>query len=41
MFDKLGRELLKLLSSEKDEIEEQMGRDKLKCIINVADGVKN
>jgi hypothetical protein len=34
----LGSELLKTMTTEKDDIEEQMGSDKLKIFIIVADG---
>jgi hypothetical protein len=36
--DKLISKLFKMLTSEKDEIEEQLGRDKFKADISVADG---
>jgi hypothetical protein len=38
LFYKLGRDKLKLLPTEKDEIEEQLRGDKLKDDISVADG---
>jgi hypothetical protein len=37
-YIKLGRDKLKLLPTEKDEIEEQLRRDKLKDDKSVADG---